>query len=93
MVLNYILMCFIYGHLSDSIWNLSSFGQTYDNWKNASRVEPPCGDVEVELADGDAQAADTEVAEPQDSAAVGHYAWERVSKIWRLHLIQRGASG
>ena len=35
-------------------------------------MESPCGYVEVELADGDAEAADPEVAEAEDPAAVGH---------------------
>ena len=35
-------------------------------------MESPCGYVEVELADGEAEAADPEVAEAEDPAAVGH---------------------
>ena len=35
-------------------------------------MEAAGGDVEVELADGDSQAPDPEVAEAEDPAAVGH---------------------
>ena len=38
-----------------------------DARKNSARVETSCSDVEVEFADGNAEAADTEVTETQNS--------------------------
>ena len=52
-------------------------------------MEAAGGDVEVELADGDSQAPDPEVAEAEDPAAVRHCAWQRVFELRRL-LLHRG---
>ena len=48
------------------------FGLTNNHWEDAARVEASCSDVEIQFADGDSQTPDSEVAEAQDSATVGH---------------------
>lgn len=55
------------GHTRGVVWCYS----LQDDREGPGRVDPPSCDVEVELADRDAHAADAEVAETENARAVG----------------------